>query len=193
MTHSCYIGTRDIRSRVIRGPYCIWKALFPNVGTLIIKDKTVRPWHLCDGKSPISQTAQCLRQISHNAPFCSRNVQKHISVTKWYIMGYETGALWDLYNGSIPILERRHPHNVDYLRYIDSCLFWERISDAGINCEICVENSHYDTNRKEWILFCQDDELKKIVKKILDDANLEEITMKTVCRQVSAVWLFMLF
>ena len=24
MTQSCYIGTRDIRSRVIRGPYCIW-------------------------------------------------------------------------------------------------------------------------------------------------------------------------
>ena len=23
MTQSCYIGTRDIRSRVIRGPYCI--------------------------------------------------------------------------------------------------------------------------------------------------------------------------
>ena len=22
MTQSCYIGTRDIRSRVIRGPYC---------------------------------------------------------------------------------------------------------------------------------------------------------------------------
>ena len=25
MTQSCYIGTRDIRSRVIRGPYCIRK------------------------------------------------------------------------------------------------------------------------------------------------------------------------
>ena len=24
MTQSCYIGTRDIRSRVIRGPYCIY-------------------------------------------------------------------------------------------------------------------------------------------------------------------------
>ena len=23
MTQSCYIGTRDIRSRVIRGPYCM--------------------------------------------------------------------------------------------------------------------------------------------------------------------------
>ena len=27
MTQLCYIGTRDIRSRVIRGPYCIVKHL----------------------------------------------------------------------------------------------------------------------------------------------------------------------
>ena len=27
MTQSCYIGTRDIRSRVIRSPYCIWEAM----------------------------------------------------------------------------------------------------------------------------------------------------------------------
>ena len=30
-----------------------------------------------------------------------------------------------------------------------------------------------------------DDELKEVVRKILDGANLEEITMKTVCKQVS--------
>lgn len=30
----------------------------------------------------------------------------------------------------------------------------------------------------------KDDEIKKIVKEILDKANLEEITMKTVCRHV---------
>ena len=114
----------------------IWNAFFRNIG--IIKDETVvRPWHLCDGKSPLSQTAQ----ISHNALFCNIHFQKHISVTKWCIMGYETGASWDLYNRSIPILERRHPHDIDYLRYIDSSLFW----DAGINCEIYVENCHYDT------------------------------------------------
>ena len=28
MTQSCYIGTRDIRSRVIRGPYCITKDIY---------------------------------------------------------------------------------------------------------------------------------------------------------------------
>lgn len=30
----------------------------------------------------------------------------------------------------------------------------------------------------------QDDEIKKYVKQILEGANLEEITMKTVCKQV---------
>ena len=30
-----------------------------------------------------------------------------------------------------------------------------------------------------------DDELRDVIKKILDTANLEEITMKTVCKQVS--------
>ena len=30
----------------------------------------------------------------------------------------------------------------------------------------------------------QDDEIKGYVKKILDEANLEEITMKTVCKEV---------
>ena len=43
---------------------------------------------------------QCIRQISHSAPFCSRNM--HISVTKWCIVGYGNGALWDLCNRSLP-------------------------------------------------------------------------------------------
>ena len=34
----------------------------------------------------------------------------------------------------------------------------------------------------------QDEELKEVVKKILDGANLEEITMKTVCRQVRSFY-----
>ena len=45
---------------------------------------------------PMSPTPQCICQISHNAPFCNRNV--YISVTKWYIVGYRTVALWDLCN-----------------------------------------------------------------------------------------------
>ena len=36
---------------------------------------------------------------SHRAPFCNRNV--HISATKWCIVGYGTGALWDLLIRSI--------------------------------------------------------------------------------------------
>ena len=44
---------------------------------------------------PSSQIPQCIRQISHNAPFCNRNV--HISVSSWCIVGYGTGALWELF------------------------------------------------------------------------------------------------
>ena len=49
----------------------------------------------------ISQIPQCNRRISHNAPFCHRNVHICYSVTKWCIVGYSTGALWDLCNRSI--------------------------------------------------------------------------------------------
>ena len=45
----------------------------------------------------ISQILQCMRQISHNPSFCHRYVHRHvhISVTKWCIVGYGSGALWD--------------------------------------------------------------------------------------------------
>lgn len=36
------------------------------------------------------------------------------------------------------------------------------------------------------IRLLQDDEIKSYVKEILDQANLEEITMKVVCKQVYA-------
>ena len=52
---------------------------------------------------PISQILYCIRQISHKASFCSRNV--HISVTKWCIMGYGTDALWVLCNRTIVLLQ----------------------------------------------------------------------------------------
>ena len=66
--------------------------------TIMIWD-TVYHWcFLGSCNSPFSQIPQCIRQISHNAPLCSKNVHTsvHISVTKWCIVGYETGALWNL-------------------------------------------------------------------------------------------------
>lgn len=36
------------------------------------------------------------------------------------------------------------------------------------------------------LFFLQDDEIKTYVKEILEGANLEEITMKTVCQKVYA-------
>ena len=47
---------------------------------------------------PISQIQQCVSPISHNEPFCNRNV--HLSVTKWCIVGYMSDAFWDLWDGS---------------------------------------------------------------------------------------------
>ena len=44
----------------------------------------------------VAQIPQCTSFVSHNAPFCNRNV--HISVTKWCIVGYLSTALWDLWD-----------------------------------------------------------------------------------------------
>ena len=44
-----------------------------------------------------AQIPQCTSPISHNAPFCNRN----ISATKWCIVGYLADALWDLWGGPI--------------------------------------------------------------------------------------------
>ena len=46
-----------------------------------------------------SQILQCICPISHNAPFCNRNV--HTSATKWCIVIYLCNALWGLWGGSI--------------------------------------------------------------------------------------------
>lgn len=43
----------------------------------------------------------------------------------------------------------------------------------------CIELCNYQT-----VSVFQDEEIKSFVKKILDGANLEQITMKTVCKQV---------
>ena len=50
----------------------------------------------------LSQILQCIREITYNAWFCNKMV--HISVIKWCIVGYGTGALWGLCNRSIDYL-----------------------------------------------------------------------------------------
>ena len=51
-----------------------------------------------DPNRPVAQIPQCISPVSHNTPFCNRNV--HISFTKWCIVVMDiclvTGALWDL-------------------------------------------------------------------------------------------------
>ena len=53
-----------------------------------------------------------MHQISHITPFVAEMcTHVHISVTKWCIVGYETGALWDLYNRFIEMVQiiEKHP------------------------------------------------------------------------------------
>ena len=50
---------------------------------------------------PTSQIPQCIRQISHNAPFCNRNVhtRAHLCYKMVHcVVGYGSDALWDLGN-----------------------------------------------------------------------------------------------
>ena len=47
---------------------------------------------------PIVQVPKCTNVLSHNAPFCNTHVI--ISVTKWFILRYCAGALWDFWNGT---------------------------------------------------------------------------------------------
>ena len=54
----------------------------------------------------ISQIPQCIWQTYHNAPF-HREIWTHEknSVAKWCIMGYGTGALRDMCNGTILVYD----------------------------------------------------------------------------------------
>ena len=44
----------------------------------------------------ISHIPKCTCPISHNTPNWDKNM--YFSVAKWYIVGYETGGLWDLWD-----------------------------------------------------------------------------------------------
>ena len=58
-------------------------------------------WWPLNIKRPAAQISQRTSPISHDAPFCNRNVHTcmHISATKWCIVRYLSIALWDLWNG----------------------------------------------------------------------------------------------
>ena len=57
-------------------------------------------WEENPGKRPVTQISQCASPISHNAAFVTEIcTHVHISVTKWCIAGYGTGALRDLWEG----------------------------------------------------------------------------------------------
>ena len=68
----------------------------------------------------VSQIPQCTSLISHNAPFCNRNM--HMSAHFCYkrgTVGYLSNALWDLWDGSIQLLTGRKECITTLLREID--------------------------------------------------------------------------
>ena len=85
---------------------------------------------------PISQIPQCASPISHNAPFCCKNVHMcahfyyvHISVTKWCIVRYPSYTLWDLWDGSIAT-ECKEPGSFwismcTYSKLVSAFLWWD--------------------------------------------------------------------
>ena len=51
---------------------------------------------------------QCIRQISHNASLCNRNVH---TCAQWCIMGYLSNILWDFCKRYIPTWIDQKPEN----------------------------------------------------------------------------------
>lgn len=47
-------------------------------------------------------------------------------------------------------------------------------------------NTNHYNHIVGYFLFPQEDDIKEFLKEILEEANLEEITMKTVCKKVYA-------
>ena len=70
----------------------------------------LRKFIVLNNNRTVAQIAQCTNPISHNAPFCNRNVHicahfyykmMHCGIFVWCIMGYLSDASWDLWDGSI--------------------------------------------------------------------------------------------
>ena len=89
---TCLFNAGAVRNSVwYTGPCC-------NDTVLYCLQYTNRNWTRMNWRGacrPIPQIPRCIRQIPRNAPFCNRNV------TKRCLVGYGTGALWDMCNRSI--------------------------------------------------------------------------------------------
>ena len=102
-------------------------------------------WPSASGNRLISQIPQCTSPISHNAPFCNRNV--HISITRWCnmhfsvakrcIVGNGTGALWDFWGYYISWWLPQWVHNHVCTFLLQNGGLW----DVGlVHCGICEVN-----------------------------------------------------
>ena len=88
-------GPSDIKPPVIRA--MVWHRASDSHYTDLWRQYTTT-------NRPISQIPQCIRLISHNAPYFSRNVHMcthfchkmvYRGIWDWCIVGYRTSALWD--------------------------------------------------------------------------------------------------
>ena len=85
--------TKFHKWKKVRRPFLVWQ-------------RSVMPVSFMHGyfSGPISQIPKCMRQISHNAPFCNIKVHTcahffykmvHCGIWDWCIVRYGTGASWD--------------------------------------------------------------------------------------------------
>ena len=129
---------------------------------------TFVPITLCNFalQRPISQITQCIRRISHNAPFCNRNVHAYAHFC-YKMVHYGTGALWDLWIISIGscyvgirtyhhaelkvTLVHSHYKNISLERYKQTR---NTFSVFIKNIQSFLRTSSFDLTNYERIIFC---------------------------------------
>ena len=83
MTHSCYIGTRDIRSRVIRSPYCTchWHRLLTSgeINTLATAYKACSG----QGKNQSMLALFTMPATQDNIPLVKKGAQQSLNLSMW--------------------------------------------------------------------------------------------------------------
>ena len=110
MTQSFYIGTRDIRSRVIRGPYCIW------VGAYWFSVTSLSKWPPCD----FDQCSIAIHPpIAHCPPLLWGGgiLVDHWSTISSFVLLQAGGAaaMIEHYRSLLETLEEQNPRNEEQI------------------------------------------------------------------------------
>ena len=99
----------------------------------------VRGWKHQGIIIPILQIPQCIKYPTMHHVVTEMCTHVHISVTKKCIVGYRTGALWDLWCGSATVLST-HP-------CVFSCLWFNSLMRAA---RIYIYNHHMYVSAVKW-------------------------------------------